>query len=130
MAEINYIREETNKKGRSYSSVAKQMNRDRRTIKKYSEMEDFNPEEQPVQIRTARVMDPVKPIIDQWLLEDMGKKKKFRRTAKRIYDLLVTECVLQDKSEEECKDKYISLPAFNLVRNARTVPFRRLYRCA
>ncbi|MFD0942359.1 hypothetical protein [Savagea faecisuis] len=37
MAEINYIRYETNTKGKSYSSVAKQMNRDGRTIKKYSE---------------------------------------------------------------------------------------------
>ena len=91
MAEINYIRLETNTKGRSYSSVAKQMELDRRTVKKYSEMEDFSPEVKPVQRRKARVMDPVKPIIDQWLLEDMGKKKKFRRTAQRIYDLLVKE---------------------------------------
>ena len=91
MAEINYIRLETNTKGRSYSSVAKQMELDRRTVKKYSEMEDFSPEVKPVQKRRARVMDPVKPIIDQWLLEDMGKKKKFRRTAQRIYDLLVKE---------------------------------------
>ncbi|MCM3080648.1 hypothetical protein M3558_16435 [Brevibacillus invocatus] len=36
-------------------------------------------------------MDPVKSIVDQWLLEDLGKKKKFRRTAKRIYTLLVSE---------------------------------------
>ncbi|WP_407649386.1 hypothetical protein [Brevibacillus composti] len=91
MAEVNYIRHETNTKGRSYSSVARQMNMDRRTIKKYSEMEDFNQEVKSVQTRKANVMDPVKPIVDQWLLEDMGKKKKFRRTAKRIYTLLVSE---------------------------------------
>lgn len=89
MAEINYIRYETNKKGRTYSSVAKQMGVDWRTVKKYSEMEDFNPNEPVEQKRKAPVMDPVKPIIDQWLLEDAKKKKKYRRTAKRIHDLLV-----------------------------------------
>ena len=36
-------------------------------------------------------MDSVKPIIDQWLKEDMKKKKKFRRTAKRIFDQLVSD---------------------------------------
>jgi transposase len=34
-------------------------------------------------------MDPVKDIVDQWLREDMKKKKKYRRTAKRIWQLLV-----------------------------------------
>ena len=89
MAEINYIRLETNTKGRSYSSVAKQMGVDPRTVKKYADLDDFNPDQQIKQRRKAPVMDPVKPIIDQWLMEDMKKKKKFRRTAQRIYDLLV-----------------------------------------
>lgn len=91
MAEINYIRYETNSKGRTYSSVAKQLGRDWRTVKKYSEKEDFNPDHKVKQTRKAPVMDPVKPIIDQWLMEDMKKKKKFRRTAQRIYDLLKDE---------------------------------------
>ncbi|WP_432356963.1 IS21 family transposase [Sporosarcina sp. UB5] len=89
MAEINYIRYETNSKGRTYSSVAKQMGRDWRTVRKYAEMEDFNLEKPVRQKRKAPVMDPVKPIIDEWLLEDAKKKKKFRRTAQRIFDLLV-----------------------------------------
>lgn len=89
MAEVNYIRYETNTKGRSYAEVARQMGVDRRTVKKYSDMEDFNPEKPIRQKRISPVMDPVKPIIDEWLLEDSKKKKKFRRTAKRIHDLLV-----------------------------------------
>ena len=91
MAEINYIRYETNTKGKSYSSVAKQMNRDRRTIKKYAEQDEVQIQQPFKQKRKARVMDPVKPIIDQWIREDMKKKKKFQRTAKRMYDLLVEQ---------------------------------------
>ncbi len=37
-------------------------------------------------------MDPVKEIVDQWLREDLKKKKKYRRTAKRIWELLKEEC--------------------------------------
>ncbi len=51
MAEINYIRHEANKKGRAYSKIAKQMNRDSRTVQKYAEMDDFNLQEKPKQIR-------------------------------------------------------------------------------
>lgn len=91
VAEINYIRHEANKKGRLYSSIAKQMSRDRRTVRKYAEMEDFSPSEVPKQKRKAKVMDPVKPILDQWLQEDLKKKKKFQRTAQRMYTQLVEE---------------------------------------
>jgi transposase len=36
-------------------------------------------------------MDPVKPIIDQWLAEDEHRPRKQRHTARRIYDRLRTE---------------------------------------
>ena len=36
-------------------------------------------------------MDPVKHIVDEWLLEDFKQKKKFRRTAKRIWEQLKEE---------------------------------------
>ena len=64
VAEIHYIRYEANQKGCSYSDIAKRMNRDPRTVKKYAEMEDFNPSKVK-QTRKAKVMDPVKPILDQ-----------------------------------------------------------------
>src|SRR5690625_295233 len=37
-------------------------------------------------------MDPVKDSVDQWLREDLKKKKKYRRTATRIWELLKEEC--------------------------------------
>ena len=91
MAEINYIRHETNTKGRKYAEVARQTGKDWRTVKKYADMEDFNLDTPVKQKRKSPVMDPVKPIIDEWLKEDATKKKKYRRTAKRIFTLLVKD---------------------------------------
>lgn len=88
VAEIHYIRHETIKKDKSYAEVARRMGRDPRTVKKYAEKEDFNPEVKPKQNRPSPVMDPVKHIVDEWLLEDLNQKKKFRRTAKRIWEQL------------------------------------------
>jgi transposase len=91
VAEINYIRFLANTKGLSYAEIARQLDVDPRTVKKYVEQEDWSPTEGHVQQRKARVMDPVKPIIDQWLAEDMKKNKKYRRTAKRMFDMLCSE---------------------------------------
>ncbi|WP_160723318.1 IS21 family transposase, partial [Bacillus sp. USDA818B3_A] len=88
VAEINYIRHEVNNKDCTYSDVANRTGRDPRTIKKYAEMEDFNQKPKKKQTRIAPVLGPVKTIIDEWIKEDMKKKKKFRRTAKRMWDLL------------------------------------------
>ncbi|NUH86479.1 IS21 family transposase [Bacillus firmus] len=88
VAEINYIRHEVNIKGCGYSDVARKMGRDPRTVKKYAEMEDFNEKPKKRQTRTAPVLGPVKAILDEWIKEDLKKKKKFRRTAKRMWDLL------------------------------------------
>lgn len=90
VTDVNYIRQEVNLKGRSYSEVAKQMGIDFRTIKKYADQEDWN-EPKQIQRRKARVMEVVKPVLDQWLLEDSKKKKKFQRTAKRMFDQLEKE---------------------------------------
>ncbi|WP_374723429.1 IS21 family transposase [Calidifontibacillus erzurumensis] len=91
VTEINYIRQEVNVKGYSYSDVARRTNRDVRTVKKYADLEDFQPQVKRKKRQPSPVMDPVKDIVDQWLEEDMKKKKKYRRTAKRIWQLLVKE---------------------------------------
>ena len=88
VAEINYIRHEVHNKDCGYSAVAKKMGRDPRTVKKYAEMEDFNEKPKKKQTRKAPVLGPVKAILDQWIKEDLRKKKKFRRTAKRMWELL------------------------------------------
>lgn len=91
MAEVNYIRHETNFKGANYAEVARKVGVDWRTVKKYADQEDFSSEITIKQTRRSPIMDPVKPIIDDWLREDARKKKKFRRTAKRIFTLLAEQ---------------------------------------
>ena len=86
VAQIDYIRYEVNHTGETYASVARKMGVDSRTVSKYANQETFEKREK--QKRKARVMDPVKPIIDQWITEDLKKKKKYQRTAKKIYEQL------------------------------------------
>jgi transposase len=43
------------------------------------------------QSRPSPVLDPVKPIIDRWLVEDEARPRKQRHTARRIYERLTTE---------------------------------------
>ena len=89
VVEINYIRHEVNHKGRSYREVAESVNHDQRTVKKYADLEEFP--QKLKQKRKSPVLDAVKPILDGWLEEDLKMKKKFQRTAKRMYTQLVEE---------------------------------------
>ncbi|GAE37695.1 IS21 family transposase [Halalkalibacter akibai] len=86
VAQIDYIRHEVNQKGGTYSSVARKMEIDPRTVSKYANQEEFKKREK--QTRVSPVMGPVKPIIDKWLKEDLKKKKKYHRTAKKMYQQL------------------------------------------
>lgn len=104
--EIKYIRNEVNSKGYSYSDVARRTNTDFRTVKKYADMDNFQPEKKKKKAQPAPVMDPVKDIVDQWLREDMKKKKKYRRTAKRIWQLLKDE--VSFKGSERTVRGYVS----------------------
>lgn len=86
VAQIDYIKHEVNQKGESYAEVARRMAVDSRTVSKYANQEEFKKKHK--QKRIARVMDPVKPIIDEWIKTDWKKKKKYQRTAKKIYEQL------------------------------------------
>lgn len=91
VTDIQYIRQEVNGKGLSYAEVARRTKFDPRTVKKYADQEDFNQVQRVRKPHPSPVMDPVKPLIDQWLMEDVKKKKKYRRTAQRIWQLLVDQ---------------------------------------
>lgn len=45
---------------------------------------------EPKRLRESK-LDPLKPIIDEWLREDMKMPRKQRHTARRIYERLQTE---------------------------------------
>ncbi len=60
------------------------------TVKKYLDMKDFNDPPQPPKERPS-LLDPFKPIIDEWLESDLKAPRKQRHTAKRIYERLQEE---------------------------------------
>lgn len=107
VAEINYIRHEVNNKDNGYAEVAKKMGKDPRTVKKYADMEDFNEKPKKRQVRISPVLGPVKTILDEWIKEDFKKKKKFRRTAKRLWELLKEHH--EFKGSDRTVREYVSL---------------------
>lgn len=56
------------------------------TVRKYLDREDFNEPLHPPK-DSSSLLDPLKPIIDQWLLADLKAPRKQRHTAKRVYML-------------------------------------------
>ncbi|WP_156290169.1 IS21 family transposase [Oceanobacillus salinisoli] len=86
VAQIDYIRHEVNQTGETYASVGRKMGIDPRTVSKYANQEEFKKKEK--QKRKSPVMDPIKPILDKWIKEDLKKKKKYQRTAKKMYEQL------------------------------------------
>lgn len=60
------------------------------TVKKYVDMEDFNSPPQPP-TELPSLLDPLKPIIDKWLQDDLKAPRKQRHTAKRIFERLQNE---------------------------------------
>jgi transposase len=77
-------------KGQSFRSIAKETGHDFRTVKKYAEESDFNLPSRPKRGRPSK-LDPVKPIIDAWLAEDMNRPVKQRHTGTRVFERLRDE---------------------------------------
>ena len=95
MDQVHTIRDLYYNQGLSLTDIAKKLNCDWRTVRKYVDQEDFNP---PVlkpenEISHESKLDPFKPLIDKWLMSDAEKRtpRKQRHTAKRIHKRLQTE---------------------------------------
>ena len=89
MSQINHIRD-LSARDYSISEIHRMTGVDRKTIRKYLEMQDFSPEI-PQTVKRPSKLDPYKEIIDGWLEEDKRNWYKQRHTAKRVYDRLVKE---------------------------------------
>jgi len=91
MSEIKDVKK-YEKLGESYRAIAKHMKLNFRTVKKYSELKDFNELPKQTRIRKApKKLDNAAGIIDSWLIEDMLMPQKQRHTAKRIFERLENE---------------------------------------
>ena len=77
-------------KGQSLRSIAEETGHNFRTVKKYAQESDFNVKAKAKRGRPSK-LDPVKPIIDAWLTEDLNRPVKQRHTGTRIYERLRNE---------------------------------------
>ena len=55
------------------------------TVKKYVDKEDWNSEYKPRRERVS-LLEPLKPVIDEWISEDLRRRRKDRRTGTKIYN--------------------------------------------
>ena len=72
-------------KGMSLRGIADETGHHFNTVKKYVNKEDWNEEYKPRKERKS-LLWPLYGVIDEWLKEDMKRKKKYRRTATKIYN--------------------------------------------
>ena len=100
MDQIHRIRMLYYEQGKTLTEIAAIMHLDWRTVRKYVDMEDFNPSP-PVpekDVPHQSKLDPFKPLIDSWLVEDKKAPRKQRHTAKRIHKRLKNEAAGYDCS--------------------------------
>ena len=89
MPQVNSIRDMA-QDGHSVAEIARVMQIDEKTVRKYLKQEDFSPKP-PERSERPSVLDRHKHLIDQWLEEDRNRWHKQRHTAKRICDRLNEE---------------------------------------
>jgi transposase len=90
MDDIKYIRRMHDVEGCSIREIMRRSGYHYETVKKYLDMEDFNAPPKPPK-ELPSLLEPLKPVIDKWLEDDLKAPRKQRHTAKRVYDRLCEE---------------------------------------
>lgn len=93
MDQIHRVRELFYEQGKNLTEIAEIIGCDWRTVKKYVDQEDFSlpvPKTNTGESHASK-LDPYKPLIDSWLLEDKKAPRKQRHTAKKVHKRLVEE---------------------------------------
>ena len=90
MDDIKYIKRLHKKEGLSIREIMRRTGYHYETVRKYLDMEDFNEPLYPPR-KTTSLLDPLKPVIDSWLQEDLKEPRKQRHTAKRVFERLQEE---------------------------------------
>jgi len=110
MNQVDQIKE-LQREGYGPTEIAKRLKVDRKTVTHYMQQEDFSASVEVVKGEPSK-LDPFKPKIDEWLLEDRQMRYKQRHTAKRIHERLKKEypedyqCsyALVQRYVKECKE--------------------------
>lgn len=90
MDDIKYIKRMHECEGVSIREIMRRTGYHYETIKKYLDLNDFNESSPPPRVLPS-LLDPLKPVVDQWLTDDLKAPRKQRHTAKRVYERLQEE---------------------------------------
>jgi transposase len=93
MEKQNYLSNLSQFEGLSLRAISKRSGHHFNTVKKYTDREDWNTEYVPRKERRS-LLDPLKPTIDEWIAEDLKRRRKDRRTATKIYKDLCADTEL------------------------------------
>ena len=85
MKRQNYLSNLSEFEGMSLRAIAEKTGHHFNTVKKYVDRENWNKEYKPRKKR-ASLLEPLYPVIDEWIREDLKRKKKHRRTGTKIYN--------------------------------------------
>ena len=96
MERIKYITGLEQFEGLSLREISRRTGHHFSTIKKYIERDNWNETIKPRKQRESK-LDPLKPIIDEWLANDLKMPRKQRHTGTRIYEILSTDKEYKDK---------------------------------
>ena len=76
MDDIKYIKRLYEREGVSIREIMRRTGYHYETVRKYLDMEDFNEPSYPPR-NSVSLLDPLKPVIDQWLTDDLKAPRIF-----------------------------------------------------
>lgn len=125
MDDIKYIKRMFENEGVSIREIIRRTGYHYETVKKYLEMDDFNEPHYPPK-DVPSLLDPLKPVIDKWLENDLKAPRKQRHTAKRVCDRLKEEYPEQLEVKLRTIQYYVSKKRKELYeeRNKGYLPLR------
>ena len=93
MDQIHHIRDMFYRQDKNISEIASETGLNWKTVKKYVDMEDFSsPPHAPASTEDHESkLDPLKPLIDEWLQADKLGPRKQRHSDNRGFKLLKNE---------------------------------------
>jgi transposase len=97
MEHIYHIRYEHKVNGKSLRAIARETGHDVKTIKKYSDKENFSPEKPMKRGRKSKT-DKYRETVKKWLIDDETAPRKQRHTAHNVYNRLIGELGKENKA--------------------------------
>ncbi len=120
MDDIKYIKRLYEKEELSIREIMRRTGYHYETVRKYLDMEDFNEPMYPPK-ESVSLLDPLKPIIDQWLLDDLKAPRRQRHTAKRVFERLQEEYPEQLEVKLRTVQYYVSYKKKEIYKSQQKV---------